>query len=247
MSTRRTGAEPSDNIHRDEALQCLSHELRMPLNAIIGFAEVLLARTFGELNAKQEDYLAGILQSGSHLLAVINDILDLSRLEAGKARLVLEGFPLPELLHHVVDMVRGQAGQKGISLDLVIVPSVDMINADALKVKQILLNLLSNAIKFTSEGGSVCIRARRRGKQVAISVSDTGIGIPAEECERVFEEFYRVDALQERGCEGSGLGLALVKRLVELHGGSVRVESEVGKGSTFTFAIPLKPPAQVAE
>jgi len=227
--------------HKSDFLANMSHELRTPLNAIIGFSEVLLERMFGELNPKQEEYLQDIMTSGRHLLSLINDILDLSKVEAGRMELDLGQFDLPAALDNCRTLVRERAGRHGIALDLAVDERLGPIVADERKVRQVLLNLLSNAVKFTPEGGRVAIGAVRADGGVEIAVSDTGIGIAPEDQETIFEEFRQAGSDYVRKREGTGLGLALAKRFVELHGGRIWVKSEVGRGSTFTFTIPERP------
>jgi signal transduction histidine kinase len=228
------------NRHKSEFLASMSHELRTPLNAIIGFSEVLLDRLFGDLNAKQEEYLQDVLESGRHLLSLINDILDLSKVEAGRMELEVGRFALPEILENGLTMVRERAGRHGIALSLDVDQGIDGIEADERKVKQVVFNLLSNAVKFTPDGGQVGIRAGMDDAGVWITVWDTGIGIAPENQGRIFEEFQQAAAGKERR-EGTGLGLALSRRLVELHGGRIWVDSELGKGSTFVFTLPVSP------
>ena len=232
------------NRHKSEFLASMSHELRTPLNAIIGFSEVLLENLFGELNPKQEEYLQDILESGRHLLSLINDILDLSKVEAGRMELELGSFSLPEALGNGLTMVRERAGRHGIALGLEVDPAIDVIEADERKVKQVVFNLLSNAVKFTPDGGQVGIEARLDAGRVRITVWDTGIGIAPEDQRRIFEEFQQAGGTYEEKREGTGLGLALAKRFVELHGGQIWVESEVGHGSHFTFTLPVAVAAQ---
>jgi signal transduction histidine kinase len=214
----------------------MSHELRTPLNAVIGFSEVLQDRLFGELNEKQAEYVADIHTSGRHLLALINDILDLSKIEAGRMELQVSSFALAEVLEHSVALMRERATRQGISLRLDVDPSAGDVDADERKLKQVLFNLLTNALKFTARGGHIHVGARGDGDEVLISVRDDGIGIPAADQARIFEEFQQVGQSQLQ--EGTGLGLALSRRFVELHGGRLWVESELGKGSTFTFTLP---------
>jgi signal transduction histidine kinase/putative methionine-R-sulfoxide reductase with GAF domain len=228
--------------HKSEFLANMSHELRTPLNAIIGFSEVLVEKMFGELNDKQEEYLTDILSSGKHLLSLINDILDLSKVEAGRMELEVGRFSLREALGNGLTMLKERAGRHGIGLGLEIDPDLDLIEADERKVKQVVFNLLSNAVKFTPDGGRVDVAARRVDGEVEVAVSDTGIGIAPDDQAHVFEEFRQVGRGTAKA-EGTGLGLPLAKRFVELHGGSMWVESAVGQGSTFTFALPLRPPA----
>jgi signal transduction histidine kinase/DNA-binding response OmpR family regulator len=220
--------------HKSEFLASMSHELRTPLNAIIGFSEVLKEEMFGPLNERQADYLNDILTSGRHLLSLINDILDLSKIEAGKMELDLTTFSLPAVLEHGLTMIRERATNHGISLGLDVAPDVGEINADERKVKQVVFNLLSNAVKFTPDGGRIDLSARCANGEIEVAVSDTGIGIAPEDQERVFEEFQQAGQR-----EGSGLGLALSRSFIELHGGRIRLQSELGVGSTFAFTLPL--------
>jgi signal transduction histidine kinase len=224
--------------HKSEFLANMSHELRTPLNAIIGFSEVLLERMFGELNPKQEEYLQDILTSGRHLLSLINDILDLSKVEAGRMELEPSAFDLPLTLEGCLTLVRERASRHGITLELDMDESLGQFVADERKLRQVVLNLLSNAVKFTPEGGRIRLQGGREDDAVQISVSDTGVGIAPEDQEAVFEEFRQVGSDQARKSEGTGLGLALARKFVELHGGRLWVASEVGKGSTFTITIP---------
>jgi signal transduction histidine kinase len=217
----------------------MSHELRTPLNAIIGFSEVLGDRLFGELNAKQEEYLKDIHASGQHLLSLINDILDLSKIEAGRMELELSDFNLPATLDNALTLVRERAGRRGIALHMTIDERVEQFRADERKIRQVVLNLLSNAIKFTPEGGRIDVRAIPRDGIVEVSVSDTGVGIAPEDQEAIFEEFRQVGTAAKK-VEGTGLGLALSRKFVELHGGRIWVRSQVGVGSTFTFTIPVR-------
>jgi len=231
--------------HKSEFLANMSHELRTPLNAIIGFSEVLSERIFGELNEKQAEYLQDILTSGQHLLSLINDILDLSKVEAGRMELEAGSFSLREALENGLTMLKERAGRHGIVLGLEMDPDLDEIEADERKVKQVVFNLLSNAVKFTPDGGRVELSARQVDHEVQIAVCDTGVGISPEDRAHVFEEFRQVGQGTAKA-EGTGLGLALTKRFVELHGGRIWVESEVGTGSTFTFALPLRRAPDVA-
>ena len=227
--------------HKSEFLANMSHELRTPLNAILGFSEVLAERMFGEVNAKQAEYLEDILSSGRHLLSLINDILDLSKVEAGRLELELGRFHLPTALDNALTLVRERATRHGISLTQTVDPGVADIVADERKVKQILLNLLSNAVKFTPEGGRVGLTATAAESVVTIAVSDTGIGIAPEDQAAIFEEFRQVGRDDTRTQEGTGLGLTLAKKFVELHGGRIWLQSQVGQGSTFSFTLPVRP------
>jgi signal transduction histidine kinase len=225
--------------HKSEFLANMSHELRTPLNAIIGFSEVLTERMFGELNDKQEEYLKDIYASGQHLLSLINDILDLSKIEAGRMELEPAEFDLPSAIENALILVRERAGRRGIALGRSIDERVGVIHADERKVKQVLLNLLSNALKFTPEGGRVDVRATVVDGMAEVSVTDTGVGIAPEDQEAVFEEFRQVGTADKK-VEGTGLGLSLARKFIELHGGRIWVKSEVGRGSTFTFTIPVR-------
>jgi len=229
------------NQHKSEFLANMSHELRTPLNAIIGFSEVLLQRMFGELNPKQDEYLQDVLSSGRHLLSLINDILDLSKVEAGRMELELARFDLPQAMQDTLVLVRERAARHGIDLHLDVDGGVGDIVADERKLKQVMLNLLSNAVKFTSEGGRVDVRAVPTDGGVEVSVADTGIGIAPENQELIFEEFRQVGGDYAHKREGTGLGLTLARRFVELHGGRIWVKSQPGQGSTFTFSIPERP------
>jgi signal transduction histidine kinase len=221
----------------------MSHELRTPLNAIIGFSEVLLQGLFGEVNEKQREYLADVLGSGQHLLSLINDILDLSKIEAGRMDLELSTFRLRDALDSGLTIVRERAARHAIQLNAVVAPDVGALEADERKVKQILYNLLSNAVKFTPDGGRIDVNVRADNGDVRVEVRDTGIGVAPEDQEQIFEEFRQVG--RERSREGTGLGLTLTKRFVELHGGRIWVDSTPGKGSTFTFTLPLRRAAAV--
>jgi signal transduction histidine kinase len=225
--------------HKFEFLANMSHELRTPLNAVIGFSEVLTERMFGELNEKQDEYVKDIYASGTHLLSLINDILDLSKIEAGRMELELADFHLPQAIENALVLVRERALRRGITLEQSIDSCLGEMQGDERKIKQVLLNLLSNAIKFTPEGGRVAVRAEPVDEHVEVAVSDTGIGIAPEDHETVFEEFRQVGAAEKRA-EGTGLGLALARKFIELHGGRIWVMSQVGAGSTFTFTLPLR-------
>jgi len=225
--------------HKSEFLANMSHELRTPLNAIIGFSEVLAEKMFGDVNAKQAEYLQDILESGRHLLSLINDILDLSKIEAGHMELEPADFDLSSAIDNALILVRERATRRGITLGRTIDERVALIHGDERKVKQVLLNLLSNALKFTPEGGRIDVGARLHDEMAEVSVADTGIGIAPADHDAVFEEFRQVGAAEKRA-EGTGLGLALSRKFVELHGGRIWVESELGRGSTFTFTLPLR-------
>jgi signal transduction histidine kinase len=225
--------------HKSEFLANMSHELRTPLNAIIGFSEVLTDRMFGDLNEKQEEYLKDIYASGTHLLSLINDILDLSKIEAGRMELELTDLHLPTALDNAMTLVRERAGRRSITLQMTVDKRLGAVRADERKIRQVVLNLLSNAIKFTPEGGRIEVAAVPKDGFVEVSVSDTGVGIAPEDQERVFEEFRQVGTAEKKA-EGTGLGLTLCRKFVELHGGKIRVKSQLGVGSTFTFTIPVR-------
>jgi signal transduction histidine kinase len=224
--------------HKSEFLANMSHELRTPLNAIIGFSEVLVDRMFGELNEKQAEYLKDIYASGQHLLSLINDILDLSKIEAGRMELEATDFDLPSAIDNALLLVRERASRRGITLGHSVDERLGTIRGDERKVKQVLLNLLSNALKFTPEGGRIDVSARAHDEVAEVSVADTGVGIAPEDQEAVFEEFRQVGAADKK-VEGTGLGLALSRKFIELHGGRIWVKSQVGQGSTFTFTLPV--------
>jgi signal transduction histidine kinase/putative methionine-R-sulfoxide reductase with GAF domain len=236
---RRTQELEVASQHKSEFLANMSHELRTPLNAIIGFSEVLTERMFGELNEKQEEYLRDIYASGQHLLSLINDILDLSKIEAGRMELELTDFDLPTAIGNALTLVGERAGRRAIALHQAVDRRLGQIRGDERKIKQVLLNLLSNAVKFTPEGGRVDVRATVSDGRAEVSVTDTGIGIAPEDQEAVFEEFRQVGTADKK-VEGTGLGLTLSRKFIELHGGRIWVESQVGVGSTFTFTIPVR-------
>jgi len=225
--------------HKSEFLASMSHELRTPLNAVIGFSDVLLERMFGELNGRQEEYVRDIRDSGRHLLELINEILDLSKVEAGRMELDPAQLSLPELLEQGLALIRERAARQHLTVTLAVAPEVGDVWADEVKLKQVVVNLLTNAVKFTPVGGSVDVDARVLGEEAIVSVRDTGVGIAPEDQERIFEAFQRGD--RRASVEGTGLGLTLSKRFVELHGGRVWLESALGEGSTFGFAIPVGP------
>jgi signal transduction histidine kinase len=225
--------------HKSEFLANMSHELRTPLNAIIGFSQVLRDEMVGSVNEKQSEYLDDIISSGNHLLALINDVLDLSKVEAGQVELDVHPFSLREALERGLVMVRERATEDGVRVAFAADPEVDVVDGDERRIKQVIFNLLSNAVKFTPAGGTVDVSATRANGEFRVSVADTGPGIAPEDRERIFEEFQQ----SETGVglrEGTGLGLALSKRFVELHGGRIWLESELGHGCTFTFALPAR-------
>ena len=238
----RRGAEEA-NRAKSEFLANMSHELRTPLNSIIGFAEVLRDGICGELNEEQAECVIDIHGSGKHLLQMINDILDLSKVEAGKMELQSEEFSVGGAIDDVQSIIRDMAHKKRLNLQIVVEEELPDIYADLVKFKQIMYNLLSNALKFTPEGGSITIDVNFNGDEFLVSVTDTGIGIEPKEQEAIFDEFKQLDSSRARQYEGTGLGLALTKRLVELHGGRIWVESEgPGLGSKFSFTLPARKP-----
>jgi PAS domain S-box-containing protein len=225
--------------HKSEFLANMSHELRTPLNAIVGFSQVLKEKLFGQVNEKQDEYLDDILSSSNHLLELINDILDLSKVEAGQVELERRLFSLREALERGVVMVRERALKNGVELSLELDPQVDLLEGDERRIQQVVFNLLSNAVKFTPSGGRVDVSTAKEDGEVRIAVRDTGPGISPDDQARIFEEFQQARHTNGERPEGTGLGLALSRSLVELHGGRIWVESEPGKGSTFTFTIPV--------
>jgi PAS domain S-box len=225
---------------KSEFLANMSHELRTPLNSINGFSEVLYDETFGPLNEKQKKYVNNVLTSGKHLLLLINQILDMAKVEAGKMKLTLSSLPMQSLLKEISLLVADMVNKKKLQMLLEIAEDLSNIEADDLKVKEIIFNLLSNAIKFTPEGGKIGMRAKKAGSEIEITVWDTGVGVAPENMEKIFEGFFRVDTPYSRVTEGTGLGLPLSKKLVELHGGKFSVESEgLNKGVSVRFTLPI--------
>jgi len=225
---------------KNRFLANMSHELRTPLNGIIGFAEFLVDGRPGPLKPKQREYLEDILSSGRHLLQLINDILDLAKVESGKMELIIESVAIGKIVEQVCAVAKPLAHKKGVTMVLNISDDLPAAILDAQKLKQILYNLVSNAIKFSEQAATVEIAAFRQGPEnFILTVRDSGIGIKEEDLSRLFKEFEQLESGAGRHYEGTGLGLALTKKLVELHGGTISVESEVGKGSIFTVALPL--------
>jgi signal transduction histidine kinase len=230
------GELESASRHKSDFLATMSHELRTPLNAIIGFSEVLHEQMFGELNERQLGYVDDVRAAGKHLLSLINDVLDLAKIEAGKMELERSHVSIPEVLQSAVALHAERASRGGVELSLATEPEEITVEADGRRVRQVVFNLVSNAVKFTPAGGRVDVSARLDGDRVEIAVADTGPGIAPEELETIFEEFGQ--ARDGRRAEGTGLGLPLSRRLVELHGGRLWVESELGRGSAFRFTLP---------
>ncbi|MBT8358381.1 MAG: hypothetical protein KJO61_11485, partial [Deltaproteobacteria bacterium] len=255
-STKRAKREAEKASEaKSEFLANMSHELRTPMNHILGFTELILDENFGKLNQIQAEYLSDVHASGSHLLSLINDILDLSKIEAGKIELELTSVNLKELLEKSLTMVKEKALKHGITLSKQFRDLPDTINADERKLKQIMYNLLSNAVKFTPDGGRISVRAlsyhdspddldnkhKTTTDGIEISVTDTGIGLNPLDLIRIFDSFEQVENSASRNFQGTGLGLSLTKKLVELHGGQIWAQSEgEGKGATFSFCIPSK-------
>ena len=235
-------AAESADIAKTRFLANVSHELRTPLNAIIGFSEILGAETFGPLNERQSRYVRHVARSGHHLLELINDILDLAKVGSGKMDLHLSEVSVLNLVERSVSMIAERAAKQGIKIDVEIDEAFrsHVFQADERKLRQILLNLCSNAAKFTPDGGRIELKVCRKQRNLVVSVADTGIGLNIEDQQRIFGPFEQVDSSYARSTHGTGLGLALSKSLVELHGGRMWVQSEgIGKGSTFAFTVPL--------
>ena len=226
---------------KSEFLANMSHELRTPLNVIIGFSELMLDQVPGPVNKKQRECLEDILSSGRHLLVLIDQVLDLSKIESGRTELKLAEVALPVVIESLKNTMLPILKPKRQKLDIEIEESLPAVNADKAKLRQVFFNLLSNSSRFTPEGGRIEIKAVKNGTHCRVSVSDNGIGIKKEDQERIFEPFCQLDSTPARGNNGTGLGLVVVKQIVEKHGGQVRVESEYGKGSRFSFTIPLFP------
>jgi signal transduction histidine kinase len=226
------------NRHKSEFLANMSHELRTPLNAIIGFSEVLLDPSLAVSDEERSQFLTDVLSSGKHLLGLINEVLDLAKIEAGKMELQIEPALIQDVVEAVSNTMRSLAVKKSIDLRMESDDSLTPFPMDGARVKQVLLNLVGNAIKFTPEGGRVWVRAASENGNVRVEVGDTGPGIAPEDHERIFQEFQQAGSESGKP-QGTGLGLALAKKFVEMHGGRIWLESEVGKGSTFTFTLPV--------
>ena len=230
------------NKAKSEFLANMSHELRTPLNAIIGFSEVLRDKICGDLNDEQVEFVTDIHSSGKHLLQMINDILDLSKIESGKLELKCEEFEVRKTIEDVLITLKGLADKKSLKIETVLQHAVDLLYADPVKFKQMLYNLISNAIKFTPEKGVITVSTQSLRKDrdfIEVRVTDTGIGIEPEDYSKIFVEFKQLDSSYSRKYEGTGLGLALTKRLVEMHGGAIGFESKIGAGSAFYFTLPV--------
>ncbi len=237
LETAKNSAEAASRA-KSEFLANMSHELRTPLNSVIGFSDVLAEKVFGPLNEDQEQYVSDILDSGQHLLSLVNDILDLAKIEAGSMELSLAPVDLRRLVERTTQMFRERAIRSGVRLTGHVDPAIGHITADERRLKQLLYNLLSNALKFTPEHGEVRVEARRHGDDIELLVVDTGVGISPEQHDKIFQSFYQVDSTLSKHVQGTGLGLAVVQQIVSLHGGSVRLESEPGEGCTFFVLLP---------
>ncbi len=233
-------AEAHASHAKSAFLASMSHELRTPLNAVIGFSEMMVAEISGPISARYRDYAKDIHGSGTHLLSLINDVLDLSRLDAGQGELHDEAFDLADLISESLRMVSAQAAKARIATSIDFAPGLPLVRADRRRIKQIVLNLVSNALKFTPANGKVRVRTELTAQGVAITVCDSGIGIAAEDIPRAFEHFGQVDSSLARKYEGTGLGLPLARRLAELHGGSLTLKSAVNFGTTVTVSLPLE-------
>lgn len=228
------------NKHKNQFISSMSHELRTPLNAIIGFTQTLQKEYFGDLNEKQMEYIGLVKSSGEHLLSLINDILNLAKIDSGSVEFTPENIKAEKYINEIVSIMAAQFKDKKIHLDYSIDDDIDLFYSDERKCKQILFNLLSNALKYTNEGGRVNINAFKEGEFVCIEVEDDGIGIKENDIEKVFQEFYQSDETRDQALGGAGIGLALTKRLVKMHGGEIGVESQLNKGSKFWFTVPAK-------
>lgn len=247
LKEARDGAQNANKV-KSEFLSTMSHELRTPLNSIIGFSDLLKQKIIGELNEKQEHYIDNILNSSKHLLSLINDILDLSKIESGKIEMNFEKISLPTTINDTLEMVRTTAIKHNINIIKELDPELEFLEADKQKLKQILFNLLSNAVKFSKKnGGTITITTKKYDDKAQISVSDTGIGIKKEDVGKLFNKFQQIESATYKKYGGTGLGLAISKELVELHGGRIWAESKYGEGTTFIFKLPLNEKKKVGE
>jgi signal transduction histidine kinase len=217
----------------------MSHELRTPLNAILGYTELILDNIYGEVSEKVRDVLACLEKSGRHLLVLINDILDLSKIEAGQLALSLSEYSMTDLVQTVLTGVQSLAAEKRLSLKTTVAPDLPLGHGDERRLNQVLLNLVGNAIKFT-EAGEILVEVKALDRAFLVTVSDTGPGVLRSDQAKIFEEFHQADSSSTRKKGGTGLGLSISKRIVEMHGGRIWVESSPGKGSTFSFTIPIR-------
>jgi signal transduction histidine kinase len=239
LKAKITAEEAS--LTKNEFLATMSHELRTPLNSIIGFSEILKGEDFGKINEAQAEYIDYISKSGKHLLNVINDILDLSKIEAGRMELNYEQFYLLDSINEVKMSLTPLAIKKRVDLDLELTSLPETIIADRTKLQEIIYNLASNAIKFTPEKGKVTIKASTDDRLISISIQDTGIGISTADMDKLFQPFKQIKPYMNHELEGTGLGLAITKKFIEMHGGRISVQSKPGDGSSFTFTIPKEP------
>jgi signal transduction histidine kinase len=225
--------------HKSQFLANMSHELRTPLNAILGYSELMVDGIYGELPPRAAGVLERVQNNGKHLLALINDVLDLAKIEAGQLTLTLEDYAMPDVVRSVVSATEGLAGTKGLKFSADIMPGLPPGHGDARRLSQVLLNLVGNAVKFTDEG-EVAIGAMAENGNFVLTVRDTGPGVSPEDQDKIFGEFQQVDNSNTRKKGGTGLGLAISKRMVEMHGGTISVESEVGHGATFRVVLPIR-------
>jgi len=229
--------------YKSQFLASMSHELRTPMNAVLGYTRMLLMNVYGELPEKVKDVHQRIDKSGRHLLGLINDVLDFSKIEAGQLTLTVNPYSMKDLIQAVVAGTQSLASEKKLPIKVTVPADLPAVSGDERRITQVLLNLVGNAIKFT-DAGEICIHAGRANGEVVVSVSDTGPGIPASDLENIFEEFRQAEGSLAQRKGGTGLGLAIAKKIVEMHGGKIAVESEVGKGSKFSFILPINVTAE---